>query len=117
MLLQLLKCKLHHARVTHCHVEYQGSIGISRKLMEAVGLIDGELVHVWAVDTTARIITYAIAVDEDGTIALKGGAAQHFQIGDRVVIAAFALSQEAIEAQTAVLNEQNDIVTVMKGTP
>lgn len=110
-LMQLFKGKLHHARVTHCQPEYQGSIGIARNLMDAAGIIEGEQVHVWAVDHQSRIITYAIPAD-DGVIALKGGAARHFQTGDRVVIAAFVLSDKPVVPKTAVLDENNNIVGV-----
>ena len=109
-LVNLLKCKLHHARITHCQVEYRGSIGISRDLMDAIGLLPNEVVHVWAVDHGARIITYAIPMDEPGVIQLKGGAAQHFRVGDRVVIAAFIHTDEPFEPRTAVLDESNRIV-------
>ena len=108
-LMQLLKGKLHHARVTHCQPEYKGSIGISPDLMEAAGIIEGEQVHVWAVDHKARIVTYAIPADEDGVIALKGGAARHFRVGDRVVIAAFVLSDSPVAPKVAVLNKRNGI--------
>ena len=109
MLMQLLKGKLHHARVTHCQPEYRGSIGISPDLMAAAGIIEGEQVHVWAVDHKARIVTYAIPAEEAGTIALKGGAARHFREGDRVVIAAFVLSDEPVTPKVAVLNKRNGI--------
>ncbi len=112
MLLQLLKSKLHHARVTHCQPDYVGSIGISQNLLDASGLIAGELVHVWAVDQPARCVTYVIPVEEEGIIALKGGIARHYSVGDRIVVAAFALSATPITPTTVILNEQNAIIDV-----
>ncbi len=106
----LFKGKLHHARVTHCQTEYRGSIGISRSLMDAMGVIEGEQVHVWAVDHESRIVTYVIPADGEGVIALKGGAARHFKVGDRIVVAAFVMADEPIEPKTAVLDELNRIV-------
>ncbi len=108
-LMQLLKGKLHHARVTHCQPEYKGSVGISANLMAAADLIEGEQVHVWAVDHKARIVTYAVPEEEPGIIALKGGAARHFKEGDRVVIAAFVLSDSPVKPSVAVLNKRNEI--------
>lgn len=110
-LLNLLKCKLHHARVTHCQVEYPGSCGISRDLMDAIGLLENELIHVWAVDHDARIITYAIPMDEPGVIQLKGGAAQHFKVGDRVVIAAFVHTDTPFQPRAVKLDAHNRIIT------
>lgn len=106
---QLLKAKLHHARVTYANPDYVGSIEVGRELMEAVGLEDGELVHVWAVDHAARIQTYVFAGPE-GTIGLNGGAAHHFKAGDRVVIAAFDLADEPIVPKMKLLDEHNRVV-------
>jgi aspartate 1-decarboxylase len=105
---QFLKAKLHQARVTYANPEYVGSIEIDRRLMEAVGLQDGEQVHVWAVDHTSRIVTYAFG-GPPGAIGLNGGAAHHFNPGDRVVIAAFDLSDEAIVPRVVALDEANRI--------
>ncbi len=112
LLLQLLKCKLHHARVTYANPDYVGSIEIDGRLMERIGLQDGELVHVWAVDHTSRITTYAFA-GPSGVIGLNGGAAHFFKAGDRVVIAAFALTDEKIEPKMLLLDEDNKVVREM----
>jgi len=109
---QLLKAKLHHARVTYANPDYVGSIEIDRRLMERVGLQDGELVHIWAVDHEARIQTYCFA-GPPGAIGLNGGAARFFREGDRVIIAAFDLSTEPIVPQIVLLDEENQIVRDM----
>lgn len=95
--------------MTYANPEYVGSIQVDRDLMEAVGIIDGELVHVWSVDGRARIITYAFAGDT-GVIGLNGGAARLFTVGERIIVAAFDLSDEPIEAKAVLLDEQNRIV-------
>ncbi len=109
---QLLKAKLHHARVTYANPEYVGSIEIDGALMERVGILDGELVHVWGVDSHARIITYAFA-GPSGVIGLNGGAAQFFSKGDRVIIAAFDLTDEPIVPRMVLLDEDNRVVREM----
>lgn len=109
---QLLKAKLHHAHVTYANPDYVGSIEIDADVMRAVGLVDGELVHVWGVDHTSRITTYCFAGPK-GAIGLNGGAAHFFKAGDRVVIAAFDLSDEPITPKVVLLNEQNEIVRDM----
>ena len=109
---QLLKAKLHHARVTYSNPEYVGSIEIGRSLMETTGIIDGEMVHIWAVDHEARIQTYAFAGPE-GSIGLNGGAAHFFRAGDRVIIAAFDLADEPIIPKIVLLNEANEIIRDM----
>lgn len=109
---QLLKAKLHQARVTYANPEYVGSIEIGAEIMEAVGLQDGELVHVWAIDHTSRITTYCFA-GPPNTIGLNGGAAHFFKPGDRIVVAAFDLSDEPIVPKVVLLNEKNEIVRDM----
>lgn len=109
---QLLKAKLHHATVSYANPDYVGSIEIDGRLMERVGIMDGELVHVWAVDHTSRIQTYAFAGPR-GVIGLNGGAAHFFKPGDKVVIAAFTLSDEPVEPRMILLNDENEVVRDM----
>jgi aspartate 1-decarboxylase len=109
---QLLKAKLHHARVTYANPEYVGSIEIDHRLMERVGLQDGELVHVWAVDGTARIQTYCFG-GPAGVVGLNGGAAHFFTAGERVIIAAFDLADEPIIPKIVLLDEENAVVRDM----
>ena len=111
-LFQLLKAKLHHGVVTYANPEYVGSIEIDAELMDRVGIMDGEMVHVWAVDHNSRIQTYAFAGPR-GVIGLNGGAAHHFKKGDRVVIAAFTLADEPIEPKMVLLDENNSVVREM----
>ncbi|QYK54384.1 MAG: aspartate 1-decarboxylase [Fimbriimonadaceae bacterium] len=105
----LLKSKLHHGRITYSNPDYVGSIEIDGDLMREVGIIDGELVHIWAVDHKSRIQTYAFAGPK-GVIGLNGGAAYHFEMGDRVIIAAFTLSDEPITPRIVLLGDENEIV-------
>lgn len=110
---QLLKSKIHHARVSYANPDYVGSIEIDRELMDAVGLMDGELVHIWAVDHTARIQTYAFGGPK-GAMGLNGGAAHFFKPGDRIIIASFALSDEPIEPKMILVDENNQFVREME---
>ncbi len=107
MLRNQLKSKLHHARITACEVEYVGSIGIPQSLLDQIDLWAGELVHVWAVDHHTRLETYVIPLAEDGQIEIRGGAALHFQPGDRIIIAAFGLSETPITPKLLILDANN----------
>ena len=109
---QLLKAKIHHARVTYANPDYVGSIEIDARLLDRVGIRDGELVHVWGVDTLSRITTYAFS-GPPGVIGLNGGAAQFFKAGDRVIIAAFDLTDEPIEPRMVLVDENNAYVRDM----
>lgn len=109
---KLLKAKLHHARVSYANPDYVGSIEIDAALMQRIGIEDGEVVHVWAVDHTSRIETYAFS-GPAGVIGLNGGAAHHFSEGDRVVIAAFTWTDEPVEPKVVLLDEDNKVIRDM----
>lgn len=90
MLLTVLKSKIHNGVLTGADVNYEGSIGISRELLNACGILPYEQVLVANVENGARVVTYAIVVDEPGEIVLNGAAAHCGKKGDRVIIMAFA---------------------------
>ena len=96
MQLSLLKTKIHRATVTHSELNYEGSIAIDGLLLEASGILEFEQVHIWDVTNGARFSTSALRAEEgSGIISLNGGAARHVQVGDLIIIAAFAgMSQE-----------------------
>jgi len=98
MHLTLLKAKIHRATVTHSELNYEGSVAIDGLLLDASGIREFEQVHVWDINNGARFTTYAIRAEEgSGIISLNGGAARHVQVGDLVIIAAFA-AMDAAEA-------------------
>jgi aspartate 1-decarboxylase len=109
---QFLKAKLHHATITYSNPDYVGSIEICGELMQRVGLRDGEMVHIWAVDHTARIQTYCFEGPK-GVVGLNGGAAHHFKTGDRIIVAAFDLSDTPIVPRVILVNERNEVVRDM----
>lgn len=98
--------------MTYADPEYVGSIQIDERLMREVGIDDGELVHVWAVDHKARIQTYAFS-GPAGTIGLNGGAAHFFSAGDRIIVAAFDLADAPIIPRVILVDDHNQIVRDM----
>ena len=96
MQLSLLKTKIHRATVTHAELNYEGSIAIDGLLLDASGILEFEQVHIWDVTNGARFTTYALRAEAgSGVISLNGGAARHVQVGDIIIIAAFATMSEA----------------------
>jgi len=112
-LLQLLKSKLHHARVTYANPDYIGSIEIDGEIMDRVGILDGEMVQIWAVDHTSRLNTYAFRGPK-GVVGLNGGAARYFNAGDRLIICAFTWTDEKIVPKMVLLDENNNVVRDME---
>ncbi|MBR4552773.1 MAG: aspartate 1-decarboxylase [Bacteroidaceae bacterium] len=92
MLLSILKSKIHCATVTEANLHYMGSITIDGALMDAVGLYDGEHVHVTNNCNGERIETYVIRGEAgSGQICLNGAAARRFQVGDEIIIMSYAM--------------------------
>ena len=95
MLRKILRAKIHRATVTEAQVDYVGSITIDRDLMDAVGLAVGECVLVADMTDGARFETYVIeGPPGSGTICINGAAARLVDVGDQVIIMAFAYVSE-----------------------
>lgn len=110
----ICKSKIHHAVVTSSDVDYIGSIGIDQTLMELTDIVPGEQVAVWNVSSGARIETYAIPLAAGaGEIVLNGAAARHFLTGDRVIIAAFALTDEPVQPKMIVVDAKNQFAVAL----
>ena len=91
MLYNMFHGKIHRATVTEANLEYMGSITIDEDLMDACGMIPGEHVHVVNNNNGQRIETYTIAGPrKSGCICLNGAAARLFQVGDEIIIMAYA---------------------------
>ncbi len=96
MHLTLLKAKLHHARVTHAELEYEGSCAIDARLLDAAGIREYEKIHIYNMENGERFSTYAIRAEFDsGVISVNGAAAHKARPGDRLIICSYAaLSQQ-----------------------
>jgi len=87
----MLRSKIHRARVTGGNIDYEGSITIDKRLMEAADMLPYELVHVLDVNNGARFQTYAIEGEAgSGAIVLNGAAARLVSKGDLVIILAYS---------------------------
>ena len=104
----ICKSKIHHATVTGADLHYIGSIGIDQDLMDLTGIVEGEQVAVWNINNGERIETYAIPLAPgSGQVVVNGAAARHFAPGDRVIIAAFFLTDEVVTPQMIAVDEHN----------
>lgn len=91
MLIEMLKGKIHRARVTQAELNYVGSVTIDRTLMDAAGILEYEKVQIADVDNGERLETYVIAGEAgSGIICLNGAAARCVSTGDKVIIMAYA---------------------------
>ena len=92
MLIEVMKSKIHCARVTEANLNYIGSITIDEDLMDAANLIAGEKVAIVDNNNGERFETYIIKGERgSGCICLNGAAARKVQVGDIVIIMSYAL--------------------------
>ncbi len=99
---QLLHGKIHRATVTDACIDYEGSITIDSKLLEAADILPHEKVLIANLTNGARLESYAIAGKPGGgEICLNGGAAKYGKKGDLVIIMTFAvMTEEEIRQHT-----------------
>lgn len=91
MTIQVLKSKIHRAKITQAELHYVGSITIDEALMDAANLIEGEKVQVVNVNNGERLETYVIkGIRNSGTVCLNGPAARKAQVGDVVIVISYA---------------------------
>ena len=116
MLVHVLKSKIHRAQVTAGNVDYEGSLGIARDLMDKVGLLPYERILCGNMANGERFETYAIpAAHGTGQIILNGATARLGKPGDRLTIMSFA-AVDASEAKSwkprvIVLDGNNTVVS------
>jgi aspartate 1-decarboxylase len=92
MMIEVLKSKIHCARVTEANLNYMGSITIDEDLMDAANMIAGEKVAIVDNNNGERFETYIIKGERgSGCICLNGAAARKVQVGDIVIIMSYAL--------------------------
>ena len=91
MRIQVLKSKIHRAKITEAELHYVGSISIDQDLMDTANLIEGEKVQIVNVNNGERLETYVIkGARGSGTVCLNGPAARKAQVGDIVIIISYA---------------------------
>jgi len=108
----MLKSKIHRARVTGVHLDYEGSIAIDRELLAEADILPHEQVHILNLNNGQRFTTYAIE-GEKGQVDLRGAAARLAQKGDIVIILTYCQlpDEEAhsYEPRVVYVDEQNRI--------
>lgn len=91
MLINVLKSKIHRVKVTQAELHYVGSITIDEDLMDAANMIENEKVQIVNINNGERFETYIIKGERGtGTICLNGPAARKVQVGDLIIVIAYA---------------------------
>jgi len=114
MFRKVLLAKIHRATVTHCDVDYVGSITIDADLLRATGIRPSECVLVADCENGNRFETYVFEGEAgSGVIGVNGAAARLVNRGDKLIICAFAqMTPEEMdrhEAKVVIVDEANHI--------
>ena len=118
MLREMCKAKIHSATVTEADLNYTGSITIDKSLLQELDILHYERVQVLNINNGARMETYVIEGEADsGIICLNGAAARWAVPGDKVIIIAYCLIDDAQarswKPKIVLLDEKNKITEVL----
>ncbi len=95
MSIEVLKSKIHRATVTESNLDYEGSITISKELIEAAHIYEYQKVSIADVNNGNRFETYVISTKESGIVCLNGAAARMVNIGDLIIIMSYQIIDES----------------------
>jgi len=120
MMFEMLYGKIHRARVTDANLNYVGSITIDRDLMDASKLIVGQKVEIVNINNGERFSTYVIEGQRGKKdICLNGAAARKAEIGDRIIVIAYASMTEKerkeFKPYVVLVDENNNIDEIRMG--
>ncbi|MEW6013297.1 MAG: aspartate 1-decarboxylase [Elusimicrobiota bacterium] len=93
MLIEMLKSKIHRAKVTARDINYEGSITIDKKLCDKAKINEFEKVDVYNINNGERFTTYVI-YGKDGDIQINGAAARLCEKDDLIIIASYCILDE-----------------------
>lgn len=119
MMLNMLKGKIHRAKVVQAELDYVGSITVDEDLLEAAGIREYEMVQIVDVNNGSRFETYTIKGERgSGLICLNGAAARCVQRGDLIIIMCYAsMTEEEADIhkpKVVFVDDNNKITKVTK---
>ncbi len=115
MLLNFLYSKIHRATVTGANLNYVGSITVDKMILDKANLFEGQKVDILNINNGERFQTYIIAGRAGNKdFCLNGAAARKAQVGDKIIICAYAQMtlEEAGSFKPAIvqIDDNNNII-------
>lgn len=113
MLIECLHSKIHRATVTDANLNYVGSITVDAEILQKAGMREGQKVDILNINNGERLQTYLIAgAPGKKDFCLNGAAARKAQVGDKIIIVAYALitPDETIITTIVKLDDNNNII-------
>ena len=114
MTFDMLYSKIHRATVTDANLNYVGSITIDEDLLDASCLRIGQKVEIVNVNNGERFSTYVIKGERGSKdMCLNGAAARKVEIGDKIIVIAYASYSESelenYKPTVVILDDNNNI--------
>ena len=91
---EILKSKIHRATVTSVDIQYEGSITVDERLLQAAKLYPYEKVDVYNINNGHRFSTYVLP-GGPGELCLNGAAGRLAAPGDLVIIVSYVRLTES----------------------
>ena len=118
----MLRAKLHRVRVTHSEPDYEGSVAIDGRLLDAADIREYERIEVYNLKNGERFSPYALrAQDGSGIVSVNGAAAHRADPGDIVIICAYAEFEEkelaAFKPRLVYVDDNNRITHTRNSIP
>ena len=119
MTIDMLYSKIHRATVSDANLNYVGSITIDEDLIDAAALRVGQKVEILDINNGERFTTYVIK-GKGGSkdMCLNGAAARKVQIGDKIIVVAYASYEpkelEVYEPHIVLVDDDNNITKIMR---
>ncbi len=112
---RVLRAKIHRVRVTATRLDYEGSLGIAKELMEAAGIAQWEEVQVAILSTGERFTTYAFEAPPRTGVSLHGAAARLGQVNDLAIVMSYAsIDERDLAAHRPIVIHMEDDGLTMK---
>ena len=120
MTITMLQSKIHRATITDANLHYVGSITIDRDLLDAAAMRVGQKIDIVNINNGERFSTYIIPGERGKRdICLNGAAARKVQVGDKIIIIAYAsMSEEEADKHNpkiVILEDDNSIAQAFEG--
>ena len=117
MNIDMLYSKIHRATVTDANLNYIGSITIDEDLLDASNLRVGQKVEIVNINNGERFSTYTIKGKRGAKeMCLNGAAARKVEIGDKIIVIAYAsyneIELEKYKPVVVHVDDMNNIVEI-----
>ena len=120
MTIEMLYSKIHRATISDANLHYVGSITIDRNLLDASNMRVGQRVDIVDIDNGERFSTFIIPGKRGSKdICVNGAAARKVQVGDKIIIIAYASMSEneadEFSPKVVIINDDNTIAQEFNG--